>query len=94
MHRSMSPLRTVEGTLLTQDHLLDEEVDQPMRPDVDLRHFAYHKKLKDFKKEKVLPIHMLLRMKVIAKKRSFPRTIVPYRAKSASPYHMHYFGDQ
>ena len=43
-HRSVSPVREVEGTLLSQD-LLDEEVDQPMRPDVDFQQFAYNKKL-------------------------------------------------
>ena len=65
-----------------------------MRSGVDFRDFAYNKKFKDYKKERVLPIHMLLRMKCIANKRSFPRVIIPYKAKSTSPYRMHYFGDQ
>ena len=72
-----------------------------MQPDADSQHFAYrqhfayHKRLPDHaKREKVVPIHRLLRMRVAAKNRpAGGRKVAPYKPKSASPYRMHYFGE-
>lgn len=65
LHRSISPRREYGRTLISNASAPKLSNDQ----EVDISQFAYNRKLKDFKKDSVVPIHALLRMQVRAKYR-------------------------
>ena len=65
LHRSLSPRRDYDRTLFSNASCPKLDTDH----EINLSQFAYNKKLKDFKKDSVVPIHALLRMQVHAKHR-------------------------